>query len=63
MGLSLYIVCAKAGIYSAVAKLLLNAEKLIVLCNTLAAAGCACLYLAGVESNCKVCNSCVGSFT
>ena len=63
MGLSLNVVCAEAGIYSAVTKLLLNAEKLIVLCNTLTAAGCACLYLAGIESNSKVCNSCVGSFT
>ena len=61
MLLSLYIECSHSGINCTCAKLFFNSEELVVLCNTLTSAGCACLDLAGVESNCKVCDCCIGS--
>ena len=61
--LSLYVESAHARVASAVAKLLFDPEKLVVLCNTLGSARCACLDLAGVESNCEVSDSCIRCFT
>ena len=59
--LLLDVECIHARVASAVAELLLDAEKLIVLSNTLRARGRACLYLAGVERDCEVSDSSIGS--
>ena len=54
--LSLDIEGAEAGVNSAGAQLFLNAEQLVILCHTLAAAGSTGLDLAGVQCNSQVCN-------
>ena len=52
-----------ARINCACAQLLLDAEQLIVFCNTLSSARSAGLDLAGVQCNCQVCNRGVLSLT
>ena len=52
--LALDLESVDAGVNSAVAQLLLDAEQLVVLCNTLGTAGSTGLDLAGVQSNSQV---------
>ena len=59
--LLLDVECAHLRIAGGGSELLLDAEKLIVLSNTLRARGRACLYLAGVERDCEVSDSSIGS--
>ena len=61
--LLLYIKCFHSWIYSACAKLFLNTEQLVVLCNTLRTRRCTCLDLACIKCNCKVCNRCISRLT
>ena len=60
--LSLYVESSHAGINRACAKLLFDPEELVVLRNSLRAAGCASLDLAGVERYREVCDGGVSSF-
>ena len=48
--------CVHLRIYSGCSELFLNAEKLVVLGDSFTSAGCAGLDLAGVKSNCKICD-------
>ena len=57
--LSLHVKCSHARIYGCCAQLLFDAEKLIVLCNTLGSGRCAGLDLAGVQCDCQICNRCI----
>ena len=61
--LLLYIKCFHSWIYSACAKLFLNTEQLVVLCNTLRTRRYTCLDLACIKCNCKVCNRCISRLT
>ena len=45
-----------AGVDGAFAQLLLDAQQLVVLCNTLGTAGSTGLDLAGVQRHSQVCN-------
>ena len=57
--LSLHVECSHARIYGCCAQLLFDAEKLIVLCDTLGSGRCAGLDLAGVQCDCQICNRCI----
>ena len=48
--------CAAAGVLCCVKKLFLDAEKLIVLADTVGTAGCAGLYLTCVDADGDVCD-------
>src|SRR5699024_9935628 len=52
--LSFYVKCLKTGIYGAFSQFFLDAQKLVVLGDTFAPAGCACLDLAGIERHGKI---------
>ena len=52
--LSFYVKCLKTGIYGAFPQFFLDAQKLVVLGDTFAPAGCACLDLAGIERHGKI---------
>ena len=58
-----YMECIHSRVNSAVSKLLLNAQKLIVLCNTLGTAWCTGLDLAGIQCYCKICDRGVSRLT